>query len=480
MTELTKKKINISQIEGEDLVLFINACFTCTGQREFYEEAEQQDLSIDFLHQYILGNYRRLYALTLATGINHYNQTFIVFNLLASGTPKLVAHKLEESNLIRVCLKEMPVNRVFKIFSRLKKSRINNRRTRAVIKTYLESRKDPAFDAVKYRSKVKRIIMHAHMGVNDERARFLFGKAEAKPEPFETPIFDSFQRAKYSKQAVYELPYTVAESFAERHSIPRNVFLKGIEGQLTKNEKLRLQKAAQREKKVSIEVDFKSLDLTRLVLYWLSLGYEKQIELQDKFEAALDFQAEKLLQGTRITKDKIALVVDRSFSMWGSLEKKRRPLAIGFSIHQILKRAAKEYNVFWSSPINKDLFLQPKGQSNIADPFIEALKTEPDVLLIVSDGFENDPTGLTSHVYQSWLKIKGKSTDTSVIHLNPVYDANSFNVKTLGGGLTSVGIRNAEDIAITLEYCRFANGRATIDFLEAYVYQKYMEKMNDV
>ena len=38
----------------------------------------------------------------------------------------------------------------------------------------------------------------------------------------------------------------------------------------------------------------------------------------------------------QVTKDKIALVVDRSFSMWGSKEKKRRPLAIGFAVHHFL------------------------------------------------------------------------------------------------------------------------------------------------
>ncbi|TQV88009.1 hypothetical protein [Aliikangiella coralliicola] len=472
-----KQEINISQIEGEDLVLFINACFTCTGQREFYEDAHQQDLSIEFLHQYILGNYRRLYALTLATGINHYNQALIIFNLLSAGVPKHSSHKLEESNLIRICLSEMPVNRVLKLFALLKKERVNNRRTRAVVKSYLNARKDPGFDAVKYRTKIKQALTHVHEKVEGERARFLFDSTEAKSIPFETSIFDSFQRAKYSKQAVYELPFTVAESFAERHSIPRDVFLKGIEGQLTKNEKLRLQKAAAREKQVKIDVDFGKLDLTRLVLYWLSLGYEKQVEMKDKFEMALETQAESLLKGTQVTKDKIALVVDRSFSMWGSKEKKRRPLAIGFAVHQILKRAAKMYNVFWSSPLKQDLHLQPKGQSNIAEPFIEALKKEPDMVLIISDGFENDPVGLTSHIYQSWLKIQKGKANTSIVHLNPVYDANSFNVKGLGGGITSVGIRNAEDIAITLEYCRFADGRATIDFLENYVYQKYMEKL---
>ncbi|VAW81933.1 FIG00838889: hypothetical protein [hydrothermal vent metagenome] len=477
MTKPQKRTINIAEIEGEDLVLFINSCFTCTGQKEFYDIDEQQCLSINFLHQYILGNYRRLYALTLATGINHFNQALIVFNLLAAGSPKDVRHKQEESDLIKICLGRLPANRVFKLFHNLKKKRINNRRTRAVIKCFLESRHDPDFDAVKYRSKIKQVVLHSHIKLTDERSRFLFEKLTQGLKAFDTPIFDSYQRAKYSKKAIYELPYTVAESFAQRHGIARDVFLKGIEAKLTKNEKLRLQKSADRERNISLEVDFNSIDLTRLVLYWLSLSYEKQKLLQNDFEVALSHHAKNIIQNSAITEDKIALVVDRSFSMWGSIEKKRRPLAIGFALHQILQRTVKNYKVFWSTPVTRPLHLYPKGQSNIADPFIKALKMEPDVLLILSDGFENDPAGLTAQIHHAWLGLK-QTSNTNIIHLNPVYDANSFNVKKLANTITTVGIRNAEDITVILEYCRFSNGRASIDLLEAFVYKKYIEEKN--
>lgn len=73
------------QIGREDLVLFINSCFACTGQDEFYGGADGQAVSIHFLHEYILGNYRKLYARTLAAGVNHYNQGLIILNLLARG-----------------------------------------------------------------------------------------------------------------------------------------------------------------------------------------------------------------------------------------------------------------------------------------------------------------------------------------------------------------------------------------------------------
>ncbi len=63
----------LEQVAREDLVMFINACLSCTGQKEFYDDAYGQQVSIDFLHDYILGNYRLLYARTLAVGINHHD-----------------------------------------------------------------------------------------------------------------------------------------------------------------------------------------------------------------------------------------------------------------------------------------------------------------------------------------------------------------------------------------------------------------------
>jgi hypothetical protein len=94
----------VAQVAREDLVMFINACLACTGQREFYDNAYGQRVSIDFLHDYILGNYRLLYARSLCAGINHFNQAQIVLKLLATGRNTLPEHRKEEGALIAATL----------------------------------------------------------------------------------------------------------------------------------------------------------------------------------------------------------------------------------------------------------------------------------------------------------------------------------------------------------------------------------------
>ena len=65
------RQSRVEEVARQDLVTFINAAYTCTGQREFYGDSRGQRISIAFLHEYIRGNYRRLYSRTLALGLQN-------------------------------------------------------------------------------------------------------------------------------------------------------------------------------------------------------------------------------------------------------------------------------------------------------------------------------------------------------------------------------------------------------------------------
>ena len=102
------------RVTCEDLVLFLNACFCCTGQREFYSDGHAQTVSIEFLHDYIRGNYRRLYARTLAAGVNHFNRAKIAVELLASSRELTPDERREEGRLIAATLRSLPAPRAYR------------------------------------------------------------------------------------------------------------------------------------------------------------------------------------------------------------------------------------------------------------------------------------------------------------------------------------------------------------------------------
>jgi hypothetical protein len=466
-------RYDTDRITTEDLVLFVNACFACSGQREFYGAAAGQEVSIRFVHEYILGNYRRLYARTLAAGINHFNQGLILVNLLATGGAAAAppAQREEEGRLIAAALSALPPQRALRVLRDLRDRRVNNRRARAVIRTYLSGRRDPVFDAVKYRAQVRAVAAHAHLRLPGEMGDFVFSGIGQKRR-FQTPLFESFRQAHFAEEALYDLPYTIAEGLCHKHKVPRERFLARIAPRMTPGERLRLQGAAA-ENEVRIEVDLSRVPLTRLALYLLSLPVEARRARRDEFHGALTQAAERTLRRAPLRLGRVAAVLDRSHSSSGSEEKRRRPLAVALAASYLLRAAASEYHPFWTVPPEDgdEVLLGPRGQTDLATPLLDALSLRPDLVVIVSDGFENDPpngAGEVARIFRARID-RGPKRQTSLVHMNPVFDSDRYLPRTLSPALPTVGLRDAEDLLTMLGFARFADGSAPLSELETYL-----------
>lgn len=454
----------IETVAREDLVLFINACLACTGQREFYSEAFGQGVSIDFLHDYILGNYRLLYTRSLAAGINHFNTAEMILKLLATGKAALPEHRAEEGALIAASLNRLPPQRAWKVLEQLKVRGINNRRSRAIARDYLRHCKHLDFQAVKYRSKVRAIASHAHLTLPGELGNFLFRNWQQRS--YKTPLFEQFRQAHYSAEAVYSLPFTIAEGLATKHRIPRPLFLERIQAQMTEGERLRLQQTAARLPKVEIAVDWEKLPLTRLALYILSLPPEKR---EVRFEVALIQAAQKLLAAAPFKLGKVAAVLDCSYSTSGSSEKRRRPLGVALASHYLLQAAASEYRAFWTIPQTNPLSVRPRGQTDLATPLLDALDWGAELVVILSDGCENDPPQGAAEVLRVYRHKLDPERRTSIVQCNPVFDGEDFSLRSLHPSIPTVGLRDAEDLPAMLNFARFAEGSASLRELEDYL-----------
>ena len=465
----------VERVAREDLMMFINACFSCSGQREYYSDAKGQAVSIEFLHLYILGNYRRLYARTLAAGINHYNQAIILVNLLATG--KDTTERAEEGALIRAALRRLPPQRAFRVLTMLRERRINNRRARAVVKEYLAERPDPTFDAVKYRTKVRAAAIHAHLRLPGETGAFLF--RGWKTRTFQTPMFETFRGAHFGASGVFDLPFTIAEGLAAKHKIPRATFLQKIAPRMTTGEKLRMQGAAARETRTTIDLDLTRIGLTKLALYVLSLDEATRTARAGELRAAMDISARRAIAKVPARLGRVAAVLDRSRSASGSSEKRRRPLGVALAASVLLSNAATEYRAFWTTPLDSDeLGVTARGQTRLGGPLLDALDWKPDLVVIVSDGFENDPplgAAEVARVFRSRLDPERK---TAIVHMNPVFDAQNYAPRTLGDAIPTVGLRDAEDLLTVLGFARFADGHAPLAELESYLAARMAEMLD--
>ncbi|WP_329345912.1 hypothetical protein [Streptomyces microflavus] len=462
-------------VAAEDVLLFVNAAITATGQREFRSDAVGQQLSLDFLHAYVRVNYRRVYASSLALDINDHNALRIVLGLLETSGEASAEERRTEGRLIAARLALLPPQRVYRLFGEVRRAGINNRRTRAIMRDWLAARPDLGHDAVKYRGGVKTAARHIHLRCPEgaeplaEVGAFLF--RPGRLPRYEHRLLDAWRRAHYEQGAVAELPFTVAEGFAARHGMKREVFLKRAAPRMTRLERLRTHSVTQRP-----EIDLTAMPLTRLALYVLSLPFEQRAARRSELTGALRTAARRAAGGHAGSWGRVHAVLDDSFSSSGSGQKRRRPLAVALACHHLLEALAAPgaYRGLWTSGRGDALLVRPWGPTPLGMRILDALEpgpggAAPDRLVIVSDGWDNAPAGLAGEVLRVWRKRLDPGRRTAVVHVNPVYDADGFDVRRLAAGVPTAGIRDAEDLPALVEIARFAEGRTGAAELHAYL-----------
>ncbi|MCH0539122.1 hypothetical protein I3F58_06030 [Streptomyces sp. MUM 203J] len=453
-------------VAAEDVLLFVNAAVTATGQREFRSGAARQRLSLRFLHEYVRVNYRPLYAASLALGINDHNAALVVENLLRHAGEADPDQKRLEGRLIAARLATLPPPRVYRLFRALRTARVNNRRTRALMRDWLAARPDLGHDAVKYRAGVRAAVRHAHVAPAPEIGHFLFTPRRRAPARYAHPLLDAHRRAHHQQAALYELPFTVAEGFAAGHGLKREVFLERMAPRMTRLERLRTHRAG-----AGTDTDLTVMPLTRLALYVLALPFEERTARRAELTGALRAAARRAAGTHAGTWGRVAAVLDDSFSSSGSGQKRRRPLAVALGCHFLLEALAapRAYTPLWTSGAADPLLVRPWGPTPLGTRILDALDARPERLVIVSDGWDNAPPGLAGEVLRVWRTRIDPERRTSAVHVNPVYDAGGFDVRRLAPSVPTAGIRDAGDLASLVEIARFAEGRTGLAELRAYL-----------
>lgn len=372
-------------VAAEDVLLFVNAAITATGQREFrsgVSGAMDQQLSLDFLHTYVRVNYRRVYAASLALDINDHNAARIVLGLLESAGEAGAEERRVEGRLIAARLAVLPPQRVYRLFGAVRRAGINNRRTRAIMRDWLAARPDLGHDAVKYRSGVKTAARHVHLrcppGAEPlaEVGAFLF--RPGKLPRYAHPLLDAWRRAHYEQGAVAELPFTVAEGFAARHGMKRAVFLERAAPRMTRLERLRTQEQRAVEG-LGPDADLAVMPLTRLALYVLALPFEQRVARRAELTGALRTAARRAAGGHAGSWGRVHAVLDDSFSSSGSGQKRRRPLAVALACHYLLEALAAPgaYRGLWTSGRGDALLVRPWGPTPLGMRILDALEPGP-------------------------------------------------------------------------------------------------------
>ena len=477
----TRDNSNLSKFEhlkpevfSQTFFNFVDTGMTATNRATFYNIKTEQNDVVAKMHRNLISIDRGLYSATLLLdGYTDYTKQIGVLNLLSNigDINTSLLDKNIETKIIEHVLNTLPAHRVLNLFLELKTQKINNARTKRIILQFILNSKNLNYWAVTYRRKIQLALKHALgqrtvsiiKSILDKKSwnekeksiidsnidtyvisknnlkniydaiSFILGNQPA------TSIkeISSFYEAKHDIKAGKHLPEVVLQGIRSTYhkNIDKSFVLEITKQNLTEKQKMQVQTRA---KEAGIKVDF---DATKQNVVELYIHAYAQNGITDEIKQALNIKAIKAANNSPINYRKIGIVIDASGSSFGHSTQKLRPIAITQSIRDMLIACASdEVHIAYAGGEERNGLIYPTGETNLSKPLIEVLKINPEVIFIISDGYEN--SGVRVHeIIEGINKLK---LDISIYHINPVTSAESSGVRKLSDKLAPIPVSNPD------------------------------------
>jgi len=462
-------RINVKPRAQEDVknavLSFLDTATTATGRSTYYNSKEEQIEALNAVHDAVFTTNRGLYAAMLTLpGVNDLSVQVGIDKLLKDsfGHDESLITSEQEHKVISHLAEQLTVPRLLKMFVKLRKNRVNNARSRKLILNSILGSKNLAYWSVKYRKKLKQALTHA-WGVATatfvrETLSVTASRRTARAKRELAKLIDKYVSSdnRLTQKEVYQCvsfilggtirrytvpllkQYVQAQSDLSKGSdLPREV-LEGIRSvyhprtdpavvlELTKhtmtaNDKLAVQRSAKKAG-VKVDLDPTKQDIVKLYVYALEMGMTREIR------KALDEKAKKIANTYPAHYGHIGIVLDTSGSMSGSNQQKNRPMAIALAMRDVLACTATEDAFVATTGGETDRYgmVHPSGETELAEALLEVLEQEPDVVYMITDGYENAPAG---RVHETIGRLREIGIETPIYQITPVMAAEAVGKK---------------------------------------------------
>jgi hypothetical protein len=333
-----------------------------------------------------------------------------------------------EDRLIALTLRALPANEVLEGFAVLIARRVNNQRTSGCIRSYLFGHPQLSLLAVGYRRQMRQLLVHAmgqrvaktcvHFLLRDDLLprqhaylnRHLFRYGD-KPSIREVALF-LFGKLKKANLSLVQNYLDACTDLHSGEGLPYHV-LQGIAGtyhpRTHRSVVHRLAGSDKLKRNVEQEDPSELIGLLRCFLE------ERNADLRQEIDKYLDREAAKLPQWDI----RLEVIADASISMQGVGYRRYNNLAITVAICELLRRRCKQYRTTWVGGSHADpTYPEPEGPTCLAPALLAAVQSEPDAVVVITDGFENIEEGDAARIYQGLRQLE---VSTPIVQIIPAY-----------------------------------------------------------
>jgi len=463
------------------VVAFLDMASTATGQKTYYNTKKDQKDAMNDIHNAVFSINRGLYLamLTLPGVMDNSIQSGITKIMKESRDDSSILTPNQEAEIVKLVSMNLKPTRLLKMLRMFKENRINKRSVRTFILSCVLGNKSLPWWCLKYRNLVKDVLRHAwgnkyspvivraivSKGNVTDKDRNLVKKCVDKytknSELSDTDIYESiafafganfnftnklfkaFEKSKTDISAGKLLPPEVLEGIRGRYhkNTPKDKIFELTKNTATDKQKLKVQRKA-KEANVEVKFNARNLDAVSLYVYALEMGMNEDIRKE------LDVKASIVAKSFPLKYDKAEIIVDNSASMGGTDANKNKPLAISLAMRDMLKDTCSHAGVRCTNGSVDALGMtNAGGDTSLALSVAEALQNEPDVLYIITDGYENAPAGRVHEVIDATRKI---GINIPIYQFNPVMAAESSGVRSLSSHLSTMPVSKPEGIGLSL------------------------------
>jgi hypothetical protein len=181
----------------------------------------------------------------------------------------------------------------------------------------------------------------------------------------------------------------------------------------------------------------------------------------------LQEQLQQAIQGLPHLAGQLAIVLDLSASMASSGERLYYPAALALVMVQQLRDLVREVvlvQVGGSDPALQHFSPAPQGASDLATGLLDALRSQPDLVIIISDGYENQRQGDVAQVVAG---LKQLEINVPIYQVVPLF-ASSENLeqRVFGAGIPVLPLTHEQDIRDLLTYALLASAEESLTLRE--------------